>query len=58
MYAPIAVKEPHLRLATEPAPIDARLFQQRRAEHNIAIPTSYALSDMIHHPLAVDVPDL
>ena len=54
----VAGKEPLLRLAPESAPVGAQLFEQLRAEHDIAVLASLALPDMYHHPLAVDVADL
>src|ERR1017187_9008603 len=54
----VAGKEPLLGLAPESTPVDAQLFEQLRAEHNIAILAALALPDVNHHPLAVDVTDL
>src|ERR1035438_9290817 len=54
----IAGEEPLLRLAPESAPVGTQFFEQLRAEHDIAVPAALALSDMDHHPLAVDVTDL
>ncbi len=41
----VARKEPLLRLAPEPAPIDAQLFEQLRTERDIVILTTLALPD-------------
>src|SRR3984885_9514346 len=54
----VAGKQPLLRLAPETSPIDAKFLEQLRAEHDIAVLAALALSDMDHHPLAVDVTDL
>src|SRR5271169_4995803 len=54
----VAGKQPLLRLAPETPPVDAKFLQQLRAEHDIAVLAALALSDMDHHPLAVDVADL
>src|ERR1700722_9615874 len=54
----VAWKQPLLRLAPEPAPVDAQFLEQLRAEHDIAVLAALALSDVDHHPLAVDVADL
>ena len=54
----VAGKQPLLRLAPETSPVDAKFLQQLRAEHDIAVLAALALSDMDHHPLAVDVTDL
>ena len=54
----VAGKESLLWLAPESAPVCAQFFEELRAEHDIAIPAALALSDMNHHPLAVDVADL
>src|ERR1700677_802499 len=54
----VAGKQPLLRLAPETSPVDAKLLQQLRAEHDIAVLAALALSAMDHHPLAVDVADL
>src|ERR1017187_9345509 len=54
----VARKEPLLGLEPESAPVGAQLFEQLRAEHDIAVLASLALPDMDHHPLAVDVADL
>src|ERR1035437_10355576 len=54
----VAGEEPLLRLAPESATVGAQFFKQLRAEHDIAILAALALSDMDHHPLAVDVADL
>src|SRR5664280_1928734 len=54
----VAGKEPLLRLASESTPVGAQLFEQLRAEHDIAVLAALAFSDMDHHPLAVDVADL
>src|SRR6202453_2398353 len=53
-----AGKQPLLRLSPETSPVDAKFLQQRGAEHDIAVLAALALSDMDHHPLAVDVTDL
>src|ERR1700678_3157924 len=54
----VAGEQPLLRLAPETSPVDARFLQQLRAEHDIAVLAALALSDMDHHPLAVDVTHL
>ena len=54
----VAGKQPLLRLAPESAPVGAQLFEQPRAEHDIAVLAALAFADMNHHPLAVDVADL
>src|SRR5271168_2919853 len=54
----VAGKQPLLRLAPETSPVDAKFLQQLRAEHDIAVLAALALSDMDHHPLAVDVTHL
>src|SRR5271168_934830 len=54
----VAGEQPLLRLAPETSPVDAKFLQQLRAEHDIAVLAALALSDMDHHPLAVDVTDL
>src|ERR1035441_7234807 len=54
----VAGEEPLLGLAPESAPVDAQLFEQLRAEHDIAVLAALALPDMDHHPLAVYVADL
>ena len=54
----VAGEKPLLRLAPKPTPVDAQLFEQRRAEHDIAVLAALALSDMNYHPFAVDVADL
>ena len=54
----VAGKQPLLRLAPEAAPVGAQFFEQLRAEHDIAVLAALALTDMNHHPLAVDVADL
>src|ERR1017187_5726882 len=54
----VAGKEPLLRLAPEASPVDAKFPEQLRAKHDIAVLAALALSDMDHHPLAVDVADL
>ena len=54
----VAGKEPLLGLAPESAPVEAKLFEQLRAEHDIAVLAALTLSDMDNHPLAVDVTDL
>src|SRR6202167_4387489 len=54
----VAGKQPLLRLAPETSPVDAKFLQQLRAEHDIAVLAAFALADMNHHPLAVDVTDL
>src|ERR1700679_3339923 len=51
-------KQPLLRLAPETSPVHAKFLEQLRAEHDIAVLAALALSDMDHHPLAVDVTDL
>src|SRR5580658_5851136 len=54
----VAGKQPLPGLAPEAAPVDAQLFEQLRAEHDIAVLAALALPDMNDHPLAVDVADL
>ncbi len=54
----VAGEQPLLRLAPETAPVDAQLFEQLRAEHDVAVLAALALMDVNHHPLAVDVADL
>src|ERR1035438_3612485 len=54
----VAGKEPLLRLAPEAAPIDAQLFEQLGAEHDIAVLAALSFPDMNHHALAVDVAHL
>src|ERR1035441_10997060 len=45
----VAGKEPLLRLAPEAAPIDAQLFEQLGAEHDIAVLAALSFPDMNHH---------
>src|SRR5664279_4794950 len=51
-------EQPLLGLAPETSPVGAQLFEQPRAEHDIAVLAALPLADMNHHPLAVDVADL
>ena len=39
-------------------PVNAQLFVQLRAEHDIAVLAALALADMNNHPLAINVADL
>src|SRR6202050_1782976 len=54
----VAGKQPVRWLVPEPAPIDAQRVEQLRAEHDIAVLTTFAAADMDDHPLAVDIADL
>ena len=54
----VARKQPVRWLVPEPAPIDAQRVEQLRAEHDIAVLTTFAAADMDDHPLAVDIADL
>jgi hypothetical protein len=55
---PVAGKRLLLRLTPETSPVDAVFLERVRAEHDIAVLGALALSDMDHHPLAVDAIDL
>src|SRR5271170_4073808 len=54
----VAGKQPLLRLAPESSPVGAKLLEQLRAEHDVAVLAALALADMDNHPLAVDIADL
>src|SRR5487761_1299761 len=54
----VAGKQPLLGLAPETSPVGAQLFEQLRAEHDVAILAALALANMNHHTLAVDIADL
>src|ERR1700749_1525017 len=53
-----AGKKPVRWLTIEPAPISAQCFQQRWAQHDIAVLAPLAAANMDDHALAIDVVDL
>jgi hypothetical protein len=40
-----------------PTPVAAQLFEQFRAEHDVAILPTFALLDVDHHARAIDITD-